>query len=267
MPRLAYRRSALRFLTLTAGLALASRPAAASDPLTTFCLPRQVELLPNADTATRVVIHGSFFQLTSTTAFTYSTPKCGVMYFECAAGQEAMCRMQWKELRDWDLDPLHKPYCAGFGSRSVVGAAAVRVEGEPLGTPDKWDLGMGVGWGAWVDGKCEMAKTLACVAPASDGGAAPDPIVDGASSMPEAPVGASDSGSTSPPLPPASTDDAGAPPVTVPPAPDGGRGDDAQTHQLSGNRGCTLVGSAGSELMPVAFGLCAVALARRRRRA
>ena len=89
MPRLAHLlRPLARASALAAGLglALAPRAAAASEPLSTYSVPQLVELLPTADTAARVVIHGVFFQLTTSLSFSYSTPKCGVMYFECQAG-------------------------------------------------------------------------------------------------------------------------------------------------------------------------------------
>jgi hypothetical protein len=239
MPRPAHR------LALAAGLALVSLPAAASDPLTTFCVPRQVDLLPDADTATRVVIHGAFFQLTAAASFSFSGPKCGVMYFECPAGQEAMCRMQWKELRTWYDDPIHRLHCAGFGSRNVVGTAAVRAEGEPLGTPDRWDLGMGIGVGQHVDGKCPIALQLQCPAPASDAGAAPLPATDAVAPSTDAPA---DTGADADPVPDAGT--GGTPPPV-----------------LGNNRnGCALAGGAGSASVLAALGLGAVALARRRRR-
>ena len=62
-------------------------PAVASDPFTTYVVPSLVEMQPTKEAATRVVIHGAFFHLTSATGFTYSDAKCGVMYFQCAAGQ------------------------------------------------------------------------------------------------------------------------------------------------------------------------------------
>ena len=143
-----------------------ARPAAASDPFTTYVVPSLVELQPSEAAATRVVIHGAFFHLTTATSFTYSDAKCGVMYFQCAAGQEAMCRMQWSELKA-AIEPA-PTLCRGFGNKQVVSTATVYVEGQPLGSPDPWDLGMGIGLGSSVDGKCPPATKLAC-APVSPG--------------------------------------------------------------------------------------------------
>jgi hypothetical protein len=140
-------------------LASASR-AAASDPFTTYVVPSLVEMQPTEEAATRVVIHGAFFHLTSGTDFTYSDAKCGVMYFQCVAGQEAMCRMQWKELEA--AIATTPTLCRGFGNKQVVTTATMYVEGQPLGTPDPWDLGMGIGLGSSVDGKCPPATKLSC---------------------------------------------------------------------------------------------------------
>src|SRR4051794_39920288 len=97
MPRLAYLRVSLPAL-FALGL-FAEGPAAASSAMSFYTVPTKVELLPSDDAATRVVLHGAFFELTSGTAMAYAAPKCGVMYFACVTGQEAMCRLQWKELR------------------------------------------------------------------------------------------------------------------------------------------------------------------------
>jgi hypothetical protein len=142
------------------GTLASARPATASDPFTTYVVPSRVEMQPTEEAATRVVIHGAFFNLTSATEFTYSDAKCGVMYFQCVAGQEAMCRMQWKELAT-AIEPA-PTLCRGFGNKQVVTTATMYVEGEPLGTPDPWDLGMGIGLGAWVDNKCVPATKLSC---------------------------------------------------------------------------------------------------------
>ena len=47
-----------------------ARPAVASDPFTTYAVPSLVELQPSEAAATRVVIHGAFFHLTTATGFT-----------------------------------------------------------------------------------------------------------------------------------------------------------------------------------------------------
>jgi hypothetical protein len=171
----------LGLATLVAGATLAwAGPAAASYPCSTYVVPSRVELQPSDDAATRVVIHGAFLQLTSDTAMSYGDPRCGVMYFACVAGQEEMCRMQWNELRA-AVSPTPQ-LCQGFGSWNVLSTAALREEGAPLGTPDAWDLGMGITQGAYLDNKCPPALHLTCPVSSRDSGVITDaaPPVDAA---------------------------------------------------------------------------------------
>jgi len=142
--------------------------ARASEPVSIYVVPRLVE--QPAGTPARVAIHGAFFRLTSATNMTYGAPQCGVMYFQCAPGDETMCRMQWGELAT--AAKVSSPTtCSGFGSLHVISAATLRQEGAPLVTPDAWDLGMGIGLGEYVDGKCALARALVCPLSGGDGGA------------------------------------------------------------------------------------------------
>jgi hypothetical protein len=174
MPRL---RLTLRFSTRLVGalsglgiLAHMAGVALASNPTGTYTVPSRVDLMPSEAAATRAVIHGAFFQLTSN-AGGYDNPKCGVMYFECQAGQETMCRMQWSEL----LAAVgSKGFCSGFGALNVVSTATIRAEGAALGAPDKWDLGMGISTGVSVDNKCPAAVALTCPLQGTADSGAPD---------------------------------------------------------------------------------------------
>ncbi|HET6279883.1 MAG TPA: hypothetical protein VFH73_02925, partial [Polyangia bacterium] len=165
-----FRVSARPFFASLGFLAIATATpcALASNPVSFYSVPTKVDLLPNAASATEVVIHGAFIGLG--TNATYGDPRCGVMYFKCAAGQEAMCRMQWQDIRGYVTDTTMT--CAGFGALNMVSTAKIRDEGAPLGTPDAWDLGMGITPGMYVEGKCSPAHKLSCTAAqAADGGA------------------------------------------------------------------------------------------------
>jgi len=265
MPRVTHARliglAAIALLTTLAAV----RPAAASYPCSTYVVPSLVELQPSDDAATRVVIHGSFIQLTSDTAGTYSDPRCGVMYFTCASGQEAMCQMQWKELRDAVSGTPQ--FCEGFGSWNVLSVATLQPEGTPLRGPDIWDLGMGIAQGVYVDGKCSPAMQLICPPATGDGG-----VVDAAPPM-DAPVDM------------ALVDDAAPATDVAPPADAGPPGEDAAPpRDASGDRkvgsdggadarapltprsGWCAVAAPVSPSMPVgALVLAALVIARRRR--
>lgn len=265
MARLSYR----SWFSLAAGLGflIAARSAMASFIFADYVVPTAVELVPTDTTATRVVIHGAFFQLTGATNPTYGAPRCGVMYFECVAGQEAMCRMQWLEVRN--AIATAKTSCWGFGSQNIASMATIRNEGAPLGAPDKWDLGMGTMGGIYVDGKCPMAQALVCpLASAPDGGAATDaaastdaPAMEAAGPAPEA--------GTSTDAPATGTDaQADDHPTTT--IPDAGAGTDAKVKLAAKSGGCAVAGgstgSAPLALMSTLAGLLLLGRARARRR-
>ena len=134
----------------------ASSPALASNPSATYVVPTKVELLPDAATANRAVIHGAFFFYQ--TGGSYGSPSCGYMYFQCPAGSEAMCRMQWNDINA----AIGMPQCMGFGPQNTVSKAMLRSEGTALGNPDTWDLGIGITPGSFVGGQCAPAQALKC---------------------------------------------------------------------------------------------------------
>ena len=264
MPRLTH--TARLGLAALAGLAalVATRTAVASYPCSTYVVPSSVELEPSDDAATGVVIHGAFFQLTSDTAMTYANPRCGVMHFACVAGQEEMCRMQWKELRD-AVSPTPQ-VCEGFGSWNVIPMATIRDEGGPLAAPDAWDLGMGVSQGGYLDNKCPPAMHLACPLPAADGGAVTDaaPPTDAAPSDDAAPAV-----DAPPPVDaPSSAMDAAPAPVDAPEDRVAGPGGHADASAALGarNGGCTVAATTSRSFGAAALALAVLVLAGRRRR-
>ncbi|MSP60679.1 MAG: hypothetical protein EXR72_10125 [Myxococcales bacterium] len=149
------RRLSTAALSLSLGL-LAAGVAHASSPHAIFSVPRRVDFLPDEANATKVVLHGAFFFRNANNG--YDSPSCGQMYFACQAGQEVMCRMQWQDIKK----AIGLQECAGFGEYNMLSKATVRAEGSPLGTPDTWQLGMGVSPGAFVDNQCPKALLLKC---------------------------------------------------------------------------------------------------------
>jgi len=90
------------------------------------------------------------------------------MYFQCPAGSETMCRMQWQDVgRLGTMTGV----CAGFGAMNVVSTATIRLEGSALAGPDTWDLGIGVSYGSSIGGQCQPAKALSCPLSSGGGGA------------------------------------------------------------------------------------------------
>ena len=242
------------------GLVLVSRPAGASDPNSIYTVPFVVEILPNDATGNRMMIGGAFFFLANPMTFTYGEPRCGYMSFQCAPGQETMCRMQWLDIRR----NIGQAGCSGFGTLGMLSTAHLRADRGSLGTPDPWDLGMGISVGSFVDGKCPKARMLNCAAKP-----APPPPDASAPLSPDAAV-AIDAPVVAPSVPDASTvpaPDAGSPPVPADaaatpttPAPDAA----GPAPALAKSDGCA-VGGGQSGAWPAVL-LLALALVRRTRR-
>jgi hypothetical protein len=225
-------------------LLLLARPAAASDPSSIYTVPSKVEILPDDVTGTSVVIHGAFFFLSAPMSFTYGQPRCGYMSFQCPAGKEAMCRLQWQDLRK----SMGSSFCAGFGTLGAVSNAALHPEPFAAVKPDIWDLGMGISQGSYVDGKCGPARSLICALPAPDAGPpAPDAAASPDASAPD----------SAPPGPDLAV-------VDAPLAPDAPvlAADAAEVPQPAKPSGCAFGGTGGLVPLLIAF----LALARRSRR-
>ena len=150
---------------LSMAILLGGAPSArASSPLSTWVVASKLDLLPNPQAATSVMIHGAFFFWSN--GGQYTAPQCGFMYFTCPPGSEALCRMQWMDIVSLTQSNL----CAGFGQMNMAPTATFYKPGDTPGKPDLWDLGMGVQAGGWVGGQCDPAKMLKCggVAPPQD---------------------------------------------------------------------------------------------------
>ena len=163
-------------LALALGSSLAAPPLAhASSPMSTFVVPTRVDYFPDKASATSVAIHGAFLFWVDGQP-TYSAPACGYLYFNCSGDgkTQTMCRMQWEQI---EQAIGNRTTCTGFGQLNMKPVGTLRAEGTPLGTPDSWDLGMGV-QGASVGGliqQCASAQALSCAAqPIPDGGTTAD---------------------------------------------------------------------------------------------
>jgi hypothetical protein len=219
-------------------LLLAPFAARASDPSAIYSVPTRVEILPDDASGTRVVISGAFFFLKGGGTYAYDEPRCGYLSFQCPAGKELLCRMQWLDLRK----AIGLPYCAGFGTLNTVSTATLHTDRGSLGAPDPWDLGIGITQGMYVDGKCAPALQRSCALALPDAG------------TPDAATAPPDSAATPPDLAPLA--DASA---AVPDAP---AGMDAVVAAPAKPSGCAFAGTGGGALPFLAVLL---ALLRRRR--
>ena len=162
------RLACLRIVVLSSAVlaVTAARTARASDPVSVYVAASRVDTMPDDASATTVAIHGAFLLIQSDG--TYLPPQCGYMYFKCPAGSEAMCRLQWKDVRTVGTGTNT---CAGFGTLLMTTKATLRSEGTLLASPDDWDLGMGISTGVSVGNQCPGAKAMACAKPMGSGGA------------------------------------------------------------------------------------------------
>lgn len=148
-------------------MAVVPSVAVASSPTSSYVVPSKLEFFPDEAKATSVVIHGGFFFYQ--TGGSYGAPSCGYMYFQCPAGSETMCRMQWTDIKN----AIGMPQCMGFGQLNMTTKATLRKEGVAPTNPDTWDLGIGVSTGSFVGGQCAPAQALKCPLPAPPDLAAP----------------------------------------------------------------------------------------------
>jgi uncharacterized protein (TIGR03382 family) len=153
-----------RRILIGLGLLLCGR-AWASDPVGVYALPKTVVLEPDAETATRVQIHG-VFELVDVETAGYTTPQKGYVYYQCPSGMEATCRQEWNDL----ARQAQASDCVGFGSRrdpqtfQYRNNGSVRAEGSAAASPDPYPIAMGV---ATVDASAPSCRQLTTAAAAA----------------------------------------------------------------------------------------------------
>jgi hypothetical protein len=119
---------------------LAPGAARASDPVGVYAIVGKVAFEPSPDKATRVRICGTFAMAVANSGGRYSAPQDGYLYYQCRAGEEAACRMQWQDIQK----AMDKGSCIGFGDRYAQGGnGRVRTQAPPQ-DPDTYPLGIGV---------------------------------------------------------------------------------------------------------------------------
>jgi hypothetical protein len=167
-------------------------------------------------------------------SWAYSSPKSGIMYFECPQGAEAQCRMEWADFKA----AIGTMNCAGFG-QNYTPPGTIRAKNMPLGNPDPWPVNMtlGVYLTQYAGGTCDQLRNHS----EGDGGLVP-----------------TDSGSNPNPMP-TNTGNPGNPNP-------GGMMMQNQKPTTSGGNGCSIGGDAAPAL-PIgsALLLSLIALLRPRR--
>jgi hypothetical protein len=203
------------------GLSASGATAAhASDAVGAYARPLKVVLEPDATAPVRVQIHGVIAVTNPAVYPGYAQATCGYTYYQCPAGKESLCRMEWADIQK----AVDRGLCVGWGSRrDYAGGSAlldngrVRPLSEAPRAPDPWIIGMGVpnpscqsasSWYAQgtpyvvnLTGACTLPLAEADAgAPGGTGGAAPPPGTGGAA--PPAPVDAAAADAAAPAEPP-----------------------------------------------------------------
>lgn len=145
---------------MTVGLALATIPLKASDPVGIYALIDKVVLEPNGTEPTSVQIWGAFsvavLRGQTKPAVTYGDApngdlygpvQVGYLYYICDKGKISTCAAEWSDLKS----VAGKDTVVGFGSRWVSNGR-VRPASQPPAQPDSYALNVGVvkigGYGA-----------------------------------------------------------------------------------------------------------------------
>lgn len=127
---------------LPLSLLLFGGAAHASDPVGVYAVVKKVayEGDPNAPSAVRIC---GAFALSNINNGGYFNAASGYLYYNCRTGEEAMCRMQWKEIA-----ATADKSCVAFGARRQNGGTenkngTVRTALPPQ-NPDPYPIALGV---------------------------------------------------------------------------------------------------------------------------
>jgi hypothetical protein len=129
-----------RFGSLALGLCLLAVAALqASDLVGVYTVVEKVVLEPNDTAPTRVQIWGGFALSDQKSGSNYGEAQRGYMYYTCPAGQEAICRREWADLKTM----AGKDSGVGFGGRYRQNGRVRKSEDAPV-DPDVYPIERGV---------------------------------------------------------------------------------------------------------------------------
>ncbi len=110
----------------------------ASDMVGIYSVVEKVVVEPNDKAPERIQIWGAF-ALAEGRGSTYGSAQRGYLYFTCPAGQEAVCRKEWADLKS----VAGKGTAIGIGMRYKP-TGRVRKADEKVASPDPYPIQMGV---------------------------------------------------------------------------------------------------------------------------
>lgn len=110
-----------------------------SDFVGVYAVVQKVVLEPVESAPTRIQIWGAFALSDGKSGSNYGPAERGYLYYECPAGQEAVCRREWTDLRN----VAGKDTGVGFGARYKA-TGRIRKADEKPATPDLYPIERGV---------------------------------------------------------------------------------------------------------------------------
>lgn len=133
--------------SIVAGAALGAcfaSTALASYPAGVWVRVESVAFEPSEANATRIQIRGAamlFDNSTNGPYFGYTAPALGYLYYECPAGKEATCALEWQDVKNNIGTPIET--CIGLGDQSIP-TGSLRDGGTTPSKPDGYPISMGV---------------------------------------------------------------------------------------------------------------------------
>lgn len=133
------RLSPVRGLIVLYACVLTAVTLRASDFVGIYAVVEKVVLEPGEAAPQRIQVWGAFALADGKSGSNYGTAQRGYLYYECPAGQEAICRKEWTDLKN----VAGKDTGVGFGARYKP-TGRIRKADEKPATPDPYPIERGV---------------------------------------------------------------------------------------------------------------------------
>ena len=119
--------------------ALATATVLASDMVGVYAVIEKVVLEPSESAPQRIQIWGAFALAEGNRGSNYGAAQRGYLYYSCPAGQEAVCRKEWADLKT----VAGKDTGVGFGERFRA-PGRIRKADEKAASPDEYPIARGI---------------------------------------------------------------------------------------------------------------------------
>lgn len=133
------RMRAIGGLLVVGACALTAVTLRASDMVGVYGVIEKVVLEPADAAPQRIQIWGAFALADGKSGSTYGPAERGYLYYTCPAGQEAICRREWNDLKT----VAGKDTGVGFGARYKEKGTIRKADATPA-SPDVYPIEMGV---------------------------------------------------------------------------------------------------------------------------